>query len=800
MIKDDPGSFESLLLPSIIYEDTLVKQEIPDTLDATERSNNDHLEYETCLLTDAVSNATNAIQSQATESQISNDFNVEIKVEEETDLVSKVKNSEEKDTWLETIFVKEVSPVIPDNTTNSKHLVNKAGFHSIYEILNDLIDKKLISPAEKNILVSHKLELSLLQDGQCVTFNPKLKSFAIALYVCSHKAYEYVRTNYKTCLPPPSTLRDWLVQPRGRSGFTRDTLEAINKKATIIKQQISVSHKIFVCLVLKDIEIAPSRAYRGPSHSATIINPLDWSVNTAKAAFVMSAVALNADWKVPIGYFWTNVVKGSERANLVKVAISILEAVGVEPVAVSFEYNDENLQMCTELNCSVDKTDLKTSFLSESGNSIFIFPDPHGILEVIYKDFNQSHFYVDESFQIVSRTQIPLLLKHSHDVQSVTRQHLLRMAISSEIYKNDFSLYVGQPLGTLTFLKNIHVVLDVLTSRKGGLKLKEAVGRSKANNVTENPAVLALQGAGKYFKGLKFNNTKQPVWSKEKGRGILGLCALIDSALMLTCKYSNQFSIQFGKFVGNSSYFLANLTPLGQNRKNPTAHYFVKEYKAMLKHTEPLPRSKGNNLAIENMSLLRCLFAVDIINLTTNLPNTNNTTQVVSGLWKLHLCGIPEFEDSFIVYLARFVTHSLINQLKCDICIRAIRSRPEKSVLQVDIKMVQAPPFAVKLEDPSIAAMNICKTAEAAFKKAIKHSGGEKLNPKFKVPFLLTKVMKKYVNRPLFENLIQHQFDTDPTSNHVVELTKAVAALYLETRIQDWHNIKKKQRKVTSFK
>lgn len=683
----------------------------------------------------------------------------------------------------QSLMALEHAKEIPDSVTYSEHgTPNKVKFESISAVLENLIQMKFISRnTAKNIINTtreHKLALQSFKFNystvEFAALSISTKAFAIMLYAYCSVAYEYVRNRYKIPLLVPCLFRDWLVISLGHAGFTRETLEAIKEKATIVKQQKSDNHKIFVCLDLKHVHVSKSIG-QGRIQQP----PLDWMAKNATSALTLSAVALNADWKLPIGYFWTNVIAGPDLANLVQVAIGILEKVGVEPVAVTFDNYKDNLQMCTDLNCCIDKVNLKTSFLSESGKPIFLFPDPREVIEGMYTDVKFLGSIVDANLQVVDLNQILLLVRKAyHEMDS---QRALRKAIATEMCKKHFSSDPEPKSGALTFFKNLHVVLDVLFSRKGGLNLKNAV--AKATNVAKNPTVTALQKAGKYFKGLKLKDPTRSLWVTDTGRIILGLCALIDSALMLIFIHSSKLSIQFGNFIG-STYYLANFTHQDQTKNNPTTFVFRDKYKKMLQDDGPLRWSRGS-WTIENLSLLTCKSAIDRINLTTNLPNGKFTLHVEDDLKKLLRCKIAELEDMYVVYIAQFVTYSLVNQLKCEMCIRALRFRPEKAIVGYANTRIKTP-FAVKLDEPSTEALGICKTSEAAFQKAVKHTRGEALNCKFNVPFLLIKVMKKYVGRPLFESVTHHQFDTDRTCNHVVELAKAVAETYLKTRIHHY--------------
>lgn len=57
----------------------------------------------------------------------------------------------------------------------------------------------------------------------------------------------------------------------------------------------------------------------------------------ASQALVFLLNAVNAHWKIPIGYFLINGLNGSERANLIKHCLRLLHDNDVEVISLTFD-------------------------------------------------------------------------------------------------------------------------------------------------------------------------------------------------------------------------------------------------------------------------------------------------------------------------------------------------------------------------------------------------------------------------------------------------------------------------------
>lgn len=95
-------------------------------------------------------------------------------------------------------------------------------------------------------------------------------------------------------------------------------------------------------------------------------------------ALVIMVVALNASWKLPLGYFLINGLCGEERANNVNESLYRLHGVGVKVVEVTCGGPSCNLSMIKELGVDLHVLNIKSTFPhpADSDQNVSVVLDP----------------------------------------------------------------------------------------------------------------------------------------------------------------------------------------------------------------------------------------------------------------------------------------------------------------------------------------------------------------------------------------------------------------------------------------
>ena len=152
-----------------------------------------------------------------------------------------------------------------------------------------------------------------------------LKAFATTLQFYSTKAYNYVRRTFHLALPHPSTIRRWYQTINGNPGFTQEAFHALSMK---VKDTTKRGDDVLCGLMIDEMAIRKHLEWDG--HKYVGFTDIGNGI-----AFVLMAVSLNSNLKVPLGYFLIDGLTASERANLVKTCLLKLSDIGVKTVSLT---------------------------------------------------------------------------------------------------------------------------------------------------------------------------------------------------------------------------------------------------------------------------------------------------------------------------------------------------------------------------------------------------------------------------------------------------------------------------------
>ncbi|CAH1711446.1 unnamed protein product [Aphis gossypii] len=107
------------------------------------------------------------------------------------------------------------------------------------------------------------------------------------------------------------------------------------------------------------------------------------SLPMAKEALVFLVVALNSNWKVPVGYFLTNSLTAQEKANLVTTCLQNLNDVGVIIKTLTFDGAASNISMAKYLGVDLS-SNLEPTFQHPSTlENVHIYLDAAHMLKLV---------------------------------------------------------------------------------------------------------------------------------------------------------------------------------------------------------------------------------------------------------------------------------------------------------------------------------------------------------------------------------------------------------------------------------
>lgn len=175
------------------------------------------------------------------------------------------------------------------------------------------------------------------------TYSSELRTFALTLNFYSPAAYNYVRETFNNFLPHPSTLRTWYSCIDGKPGFTSEALNAISLKV----QEMSNKGKKLICeLLMDEMHIKENVTFKGNR----LIGYVNYGTGTencdglpkATQALVFMLVAINSNWKIPVGYFLINGIASTEKSNLINLCLQHVSKTGVIVKTLTFDGTASN--------------------------------------------------------------------------------------------------------------------------------------------------------------------------------------------------------------------------------------------------------------------------------------------------------------------------------------------------------------------------------------------------------------------------------------------------------------------------
>lgn len=190
-------------------------------------------------------------------------------------------------------------------------------------------------------------------------YSPELRKFAITLSFFSPKGYDYVRSQFDTCLPNRSTISKWFKNVDAEPGFTQESLNCLRKFVSESKHQIVLS------LVVDEISLRKQIEWNGKKMIGYVNCGIDLDNDCneiAKEAFVLMVVCVNGRWKLPVGYFFSNSLSGSQKSAIILQCCDLIRETGARLISLTFDGAPSNIAMAQMLGCSFDTTNMKPFF------------------------------------------------------------------------------------------------------------------------------------------------------------------------------------------------------------------------------------------------------------------------------------------------------------------------------------------------------------------------------------------------------------------------------------------------------
>ena len=613
----------------------------------------------------------------------------------------------------------------------------------------------------------------------------------MTLHFYSSKAYSYVRKSFKLALPHPATIRKCYSAVSGEPGFTKGVFEMLKEKC-MAGENIICSLLMDEMAIRKHVEWDGTK-FRGHVDLGTEID--DISTSVASEAFVLMLVGMNGHWKVPCGYFLINSLSGEEKANIIKNCLLKLNDVGVRVKSLTCDGPSSNFTMLRSLEAKINDYILP-SFPHPSDRSTLIpvFLDACHMIKLVRNTFaEQGRLLIDdqeikwsyvkdlydlqnvEGFKLANKLKNAHINYHNHKMKVNLAVQSLSSSVADAIsFCKDnlkMTLFQGSE-ATIKFIRIFDRLFDIFNSRNPlGKGFKAPISVSNyyfiCNFLTECEI---------YIKSLKDYNGTAILKSKRK-TGFQGFLINIVSLISL-CKellFSDppqlNYILTYKLSQDHLELFFSAVRSAGGFNNNPTASQFSSAYKRLLMRHE-IEGGRSNCNAQDNTQFLE----ISEEYCTNNNDEISFPSEIVIEFIP-HLNPLSEFKEAAISYIAGYVVKMMRKKIKCLKCLEALVS--DKIVSQNDFIKYKNKAGLVM---PSFSIVSVCLCTEKFLQRELNMSKDGLLDNKT-VASISCSTLLHCETKNLFSSLNSHLFDTVPTSNHVVLITKCCIQSYLKIRM-----------------
>lgn len=202
-------------------------------------------------------------------------------------------------------------------------------------------------------------------------------------------------------LPDQRSIARWYKTIQCDPGFTSETL-AILKEYTDCQQ--SQGKVVYCQLIFDEISIFQQLQKIGNVSYGSAYECSD----SAKEILLFMLVAIDLQWKLPIGYFPIASLKAPQKKILIERAICLAQEAGVTVLGITFDNASVNISSINELGCDLKKNLIKfaitpsneQSRFTSTDNEVFVFPDPVHMLKVVRNTFAHHKLFDPEDREV----------------------------------------------------------------------------------------------------------------------------------------------------------------------------------------------------------------------------------------------------------------------------------------------------------------------------------------------------------------------------------------------------------------
>lgn len=218
-------------------------------------------------------------------------------------------------------------------------------------------------------------------------YSADVRLFCFTLHYYSPKAYEYVRSTFNSNIPAPRTLRYWYSSIDGSPGFTKCSLDALEKKAA--KYKVDTGDDLTVGLIFDEMFMRRQSQWNSAQKEflghVAVGEPKEYENFSplSKEVLLLMISSINSDFKIPIGYFLSAGMSGDEKASIIDEALLRLKTTGVKVASITCDGAHANISALKKLGAQYNKE--KSYFLNphDIEYTVYLFLDPPHMLKLV---------------------------------------------------------------------------------------------------------------------------------------------------------------------------------------------------------------------------------------------------------------------------------------------------------------------------------------------------------------------------------------------------------------------------------
>ncbi|GAB0099503.1 hypothetical protein DMENIID0001_153720 [Sergentomyia squamirostris] len=616
-------------------------------------------------------------------------------------------------------------------SSSSEDMSNKVS-STVGDILKLLLEKNLISVSCLRKLNSIPgVHEPVVNQELCTrkrhNYTSALRKFCLNLNHYSPEAFNYVREELGfSALPETDQIATWYMSTNYRPGFSTEAFEA-TKQA-----QVCASEQLYVHLSFGDISVLEKIDWvKRESWGFVTFGDDDIDEDVASQILVLMAVCINAEWKIPLGYFPYRIMSADQKSNMIKLCLTLLLETGIKVIGVTCDPTSVNVSAFEDLGCEWNYPSFNTMF-SYNGEDLAFHPNPKDVVRLVKCALRAAGHLIDSQGNTIDWVFLERLIELQEqdsynclDTKTLRAQaYFSRQKLKIRLAVDELNGSVGDVLefcdqvlrlpqfenssGTANFIRIFSSILDILNSMES-LCVEDL-----------DKLETFITSAEQYISSLKYLHNEEIVINSMRSRGFIGTIVSLKNLIFFYIYLINHGGLRHvitqKLTTDNLEMFLAACRSNSDSRSIPTVREFAKCFKKFIQKCQSSDRGVAHFMPLDDIIFLHTSQrnAIDIINLSvgSRIPHDLSINKKILDNYD-YLFDVSsktsEYRSQVLQYLGGYMAKTLQMEIKCQDCY-AILEGSFTLLWSRDLGFFKSPPQSI---------LKICQQSERFFKQSL---------------------------------------------------------------------------------